>query len=308
MMLNRRGFLAGSAACTLGFVSCAKIYSNPIKRLSITMDDFDLKFDQRLMPLARNQAILDAFSAHNHKAAGFVTGRFVDNDLGHVVLQSWQDAGHMLCNHTYAHMNSSREDSARIKEDILKNEQFLSNYDAYAPYFRFPFLAEGGDMPKIIEYRSFLKAHGLSNAPVTIDSIDWYVSGRMEKRLRAAPQVDTAAYRDYYVKSVMDIANYQHQLAQALGYPEMPHTLLMHHNILNGLYLRDLMDALSADGWQFVDAHDAFDHPIYKLHPTVPTRGRSFLSALAEQNGVEDTGFPKPYYGYGKKTMDRLGL
>lgn len=308
MMLNRRGFLAGSAALSCGLVSCTNTSAIPVKRLSVTMDDFDLNFDKRLTPIARNQGILDAFSAHNHKAAGFVTGRFVDNDLGHVVLQSWQDAGHMLGNHTYTHLNSTDEAPARIKEDILKNVQFLSSYDAYAPFFRFPFLAEGGMMPKITEYRAFLEAQHLSNSPVTIDSIDWYVTSRLEKRLREKPQMDTSGYRDYYIKSVLDIANYKHQLAQDLGYLDMPHTLLVHHNILNGLYLRDLMDALSADGWQFVDARDALAHPIYKLQPTIPTRGRSLLSALAQQNSVEDKGFPKAYYGSGKKTMDALGL
>lgn len=306
MMINRRLFLAGSA--TLAMTACAKASSKPAKTIAITMDDFNLDFDLRLDPMTRNQAILDAFQAHNHKAAGFVTGRFVDSDIGRQVVQSWGDAGHMIANHTFTHMNSSDEDTDVIKADILKNHAVMRDHVGYQPYFRFPFLAEGGTIDKVNDYRAFLEENGFKNAAVTIDSIDWFTTDRLEKRLRADPDADTSRYRDYYVKAVLDIAQYKHNLAVRLGYPDLPHSLLMHHNILNGLYLRDVMDALVADGWQFVDAKDMFRHPVYSLRPTIPNQGRSVLSVLAQERGIADEGFPKAYYGFGKDTMDALGL
>ncbi|WP_371395961.1 polysaccharide deacetylase family protein [Fretibacter rubidus] len=306
MSMNRRGFLVGSAA--LAVTACRTASSKPVKTIAITMDDFNLGFDIRLDSLARNQAILDAFAAHNHKAAGFVTGQFIESDVGRAVVQSWASAGHMLGNHTYTHMNSSDEPVDIIKADILKNHAAMKGYAGYQPYFRFPYLAEGGTMDKVNDYRAFMDANGFKNAPVTIDSIDWYTTDRLEKRLKSDPNTDTSSYGDYYVKAVLEIAQYKHDLAVRLGYPDMPHSLLMHHNILNGLYLRDVMDALVADGWQFIDAETMLTHPVYNLRPNIPNRGRSVLSVLAQERGVADQGFPKAYHGFGKDTMDALGL
>jgi len=303
-MISRRLFLASGAA----LMACKPKADSVQKRLAVTMDDFNLGFNIRLDAQTRNQNILNAFEKHNHKAAGFVTGRFVQSELGQRVLTSWSDAGHMLGNHTFTHLNSTDEDIDVIKADILKNHEWMMSIKGYESYFRFPFLAEGGDIDKVKAYRRFLKANGFSNAHVTIDSIDWYISSRLEARLKDNPNADVSGYRDYYIQSVLDIANYKHQLALDLGFRDLPHSFLVHHNVLNGLYLDDLMTALVADGWRFADAKDMFKHPIYVLEPETPTRGRSLLSALAQENGVADKGFPKAYYGFGEKTMDALGL
>ena len=303
-MLSRRTFLIGGAA----LAGCGSQLTPNGKYLAVTMDDFGLDFNIRMDIETRNKNILEAFAAHNHKAAGFVTGRFVQSSTGKNVLRSWSEAGHMLGNHTYSHMNSSDENADLVIADILKNHDLMKSIKGFEPYFRFPFLAEGGDMEKVQLYRSFLEKQGYSNAAVTIDSIDWYVSSRLEERLKSDSEADISGYRDYYLKSVLAIASYKHQLARALGFYNLPHSLLVHHNILNGLFLGDLMKALAADGWQFVDASEAFKHPIYALKPEVPTRGRSVLSVIAQERGVADEGFPPEYYGFGEKTMDALGL
>lgn len=304
-MLNRRGFIIGALA--LG--GCAPaIVTKPAKRIAVTMDDFNIGFNIRLNPRERNERILEAFAKHNHKAAGFVTGRFVDTKFGEEVVQSWSDAGHMIGNHTYSHMNSSNEDTETIKADILKNDVLLSKYVGYEKIFRFPFLAEGGDLEKISDYRSFMKEQGFQNAAVTMDSIDWYTTDRMEKRLRQDDKADLEPYREYYVEAVVKLAAHFQSLAERVGYPNLPHAMLMHHNILNGLFLDDVLTALKADGWSMVDAKDAFEHPIYKLEPQTPTRGRSLISVLAQEQGITDTGYPEAYRNWGKKTMDALGL
>lgn len=73
------------------------------------------------------------------------------------------------------------------------------------------------------------------------------------------------------------------------------------------LFLKDVMDALAADRGGFVDAKSALGNLFYKLQPKTPHRGRSVLSVLAEEKGVEH-GFPKKYYGFGRKFMESQGL
>jgi len=202
-MMNRRGFIIGALA--LGGCVPA-IVTKPAKRIAVTMDDFNIGFGIRLNPRERNERILDALATHKHKAAGFVTGRMVDNVFGDEVVKSWSNA------------------------------------------------------------------------------------------------------RDYYVEAVLRLANHFQGLAGQVGYPNIPHAMLMHHNILNGLFLNDVLTALKADGWSLIDAKEAFEHPIYKLEPETPTRGRSLLSVLAQEQGIEDTNYPAAYMGWGEKKMDALRL
>lgn len=305
--MKRRGFLKGLGAFSLA--SCAPaVITNDKPKFAITMDDFSLGFNQLLSPKKRNARILEALDKHNHKAVGFVTGRFVDNELGREVIESWSDAGHMIGNHTYSHMNSSEADVAAVKVDILKNHTFLSGYENYQKVFRFPFLAEGGTVEKVANYRAFLKEHEFQNAAVTIDTIDWYTTSRFEKKLNENPSISTKPYRDYYIKSVLELATHFQCLAEALGYNNLPHSMLMHHNILNGLFLDDVLSAMKSAGWELVDAEDTLKHPLYSLEPNTPTRGRSVLSVLALEKGLDTSSFPEAYRGFGEKTMDALGL
>jgi len=226
-MVTRRGFIVGA----LAFGGCAPaVVTSPAKRIAVTVDDFGLGFGVRLNPRERNERILDTFAKHNHKAAGFVTGRFVDSAFGDEIVQSWSDAGHLIGNHSYSHMNSSDEDVQVIKSDILKNDALLSKYTAYEKIFRFPFLAEGGSTEKIADYRAFLKEHGFQNAAVTVDSIDWFTTSRMEARLKEDAEADLEPYRRYYVAAVVALAEHFQNLAEQVGYTDIPHSMLMHHN------------------------------------------------------------------------------
>jgi hypothetical protein len=129
----------------------------------------------------------------------------------------------------------------------------------------------------------------------------------MEARLQQDAQADIKGYGDYYIQFVLDVANQKEDLARRLGYNELPHALLIHHNILNGVFLEAVMDALALDGWDFVDAREMFAHPLYRLTPQTPNRGRSVLSVLAQEAGIAHN-YPKKYYGFGKAEMERLGL
>lgn len=307
--LSRRQLLSMTAGAALA--ACAPrepVPQPPAKKLlAITMDDFNLNFDHRLNRADRNTAILSALAAHNHKAAGFVTGEFADTEFGRKVVQSWNDAGHVIGNHTYRHMNSTQTDADAVKADILKNDAFLAQFSRYNKDFRFPYLAEGGTPEKVADYRAFLDVNGLKNAPVTIDTIDWFVASRLEKRLRDDPKADVSGYRDYYVNSAVELAAQKHDLALRLGYRDLPHTVLVHHNILNGLFLKDVMDAWAAQGWTFIDADVALADPFYDLRPDTPNSGRSMLSVLAQEAGIPHK-FPDAYRGFGKDTMEGLGL
>jgi len=305
-MMDRRIFFGGLAA----LAACADMRSSQKhqKRMAITMDDFDLRFDIGLSRKARHENILGAFDAVGHKAAGFVTGDFADSDWGQDVVQAWLDAGHVIANHTWTHPHAKDTDTANYLADVTKNEAYLDKIPGTSVYFRFPFLDDGRDRTQQVELFAGLAEMDLRNAPVTVDTIDWYATSRMEAALKANPETDLEPYRDYYVNKCVTLAAHWDGVAQALGYKSLPHLTLMHHNVLNGHFLKDVLLALKSDGWAFVDASEALAFSEYHPIPHEPTSGRNWLTLKARETKIEIEPYPEEYQGFGRKTMDALGL
>ena len=157
--------------------------------------------------------------------------------------------------------------------------------------------------------RAFLADHGYRNGAVTIDASDWYIDDRLRKRLDANPKAATAGYGDYYLQHVRDRSAYYDDLSRrALG-RSVKHTLLVHHNVLNELYLGDILDQYKRQGWKLIDAENAYTDRIFNEKPDVLPAGDSLVLALAIQNGKTKPGRYPPEDGvYEAPSMDRLGL
>ena len=305
-MMDRRIFLAGLTALTACRNSNGSMPHR--KKMAITMDDFNLGYETSLSRKARHENILTAFEAVGHKAAGFVTGSFVESQWGQDVVQAWLDQGHMIANHTWTHSHANETETSAYLGDIRKNQAFLDEISGTSDYFRFPFLDDGRDRAQQTQLFSGLTNMGLRNAPVTMDTVDWYTTSRLEAALDADPNTDLAPYRDYYVEMCVTLSNHWDGVAQALGFKSLPHLTLMHHNVLNGHFLKDVLFALKADGWTFIDAEDALAFLPYHPIPSEPTFGRNWLTLKSRETETEIAPFPEQYTGFGRKTMDALGL
>ena len=308
-MISRRHFLASSAALT-AITACAR--KNAPKRFSITMDDFNLNVERRQSITERNEGILEAMAAHNHKGAGFVSGQWVNNEKGRSVIQSWLDGGHVIANHTYTHPHANKLSVADYVADIEKNTAFLSGIEGTTPkLFRFPYLDEGGTLEKRDALREYLRDNGYTNAAVTMDTMDWYIDGRMGDRLKENPDADLSGYRDYYLASALKLAEHYNALAADIGRAGTPHTLLVHHNELNGLFLGDLITHFKANGWELIDAKTTFTNDIFKVQPYTLNKGRSVLSVMEQEAASIEKMERRPFpigKGFGKADMDALGL
>ena len=308
-MMNRRLFLLGLAALSACDEASVVTAASPhVKRMAITMDDFNLDFDIGLSREARNENILEAFDAVNHQAAGFVTGAMVDSTWGQDVLKSWKDRGHLIENHTWSHHHANEVSSETYISDIEENDHFLSDATYDATFFRFPFLDDGKDRHQQEALFAGLNGLRLTNAPVTIDTIDWFTTSRLEARLREDPATDLSPYREYYVEMCVALANHWDAAARALGFASLPHLTLMHHNILNGHFLKDVLLALKADGWVFVDAAAALAFTPYHPIPNEPTHGRNWLTLKSRELDISVPPIPDKYSSFGSKEMDALGL
>ena len=288
--MNRRSFAKSLAVAvsTIGLHGVPSLARKPAPQFSITMDDFHWNNPVKLTAWERNQSILDALKANSIKGALFVVGRNIESGEGKQLLSSWDSAGHLIGNHTYSHRNYNAAQTRidEYQQDILRAESLLKDFPRFQKYFRFPMLKEGDTAAKRDGMRTFLAQHGYRVGHVTIDNSDWLIDQRLTARLKKDATADLKPYRDYYLEHMWDRAEYYDSLAQqVLGRP-VKHTVLMHYNLLNGLFLGDLISMFKAKGWEPIDAKEAFTDPVFSAKPKVLPAGESIVWSLAKEKGT----------------------
>ena len=321
--MNRRKFLSSA----LKTVSCAPLFANSFHalpgaarprtlsaqapQLALTMDDPRLKLDTGLPWSDANSRILKALDSRRIKAALFVCGMRLDEYEGSKLLSAWDRVGHMICNHSYSHLNYGGATSyADFAVDFLKDEKIIAPYQNKTPLFRYPFLKEGDTADKRDRFRALLKESGYRVGHVTIDTSDWYVNQRLAGRLDKQPKSSIQPYRDYLVAHLLDRASFYRQLAIHVVGRDIRHTLLLHYNTLNALVLPDVMAAFETAGWQWIDASLAYQDEVFHSLPKTLPAGESLVWALAKETGRYNARlrYPGEDGAYEETKMNALGL
>lgn len=276
------------------------------------MDDFYWRNPVKQSEHERNQSILDTLNKHSIKAAAFVIGRNIETQEGKDLVAAWDKAGHLIGNHTYSHrnFNAPEADLNAYQEDILRAEGLLKEYARFRKYLRFPMLKEGDTPAKRDGMRSFMSQNGYRNGHVTIDNSDWAIDQRLTARLKKEPNADLKPYRDFYLEHMWARAEYYDSLAQRVAGRPVKHTILTHFNLLNGLFLNDIIQMLKGKGWQPIDAEDAFTDSVFLAQPKVVPAGESIIWSIAKENGTiaKSLRYPAEDSVYENKRMDKLGL
>jgi hypothetical protein len=304
--LRTIGTLAAASALPLSTPAAER------PRIAVTMDDPSTSLSPNISWKEANRNILDTLEKWNLKIALFACGMRIGSPQGKELLGQWDESGHLICNHSYSHFNfnSPQRTYDDFAADFERDEPLITHYHRFTRLFRYPGLKEGDTADKRDRFRDLLKQKGYSVGHVTIDASDWYVDDRMNARLEKQPAADTQPYGNYLVAHLLDRADFYRQLAlDVLGH-EIPHTLLLHHRMINALYLEDVIRAFSDKGWQWIDAHRAFDDPVFKLQPQTLPAGESLVWALAKETGRFDDRlrYPGEDETYEKPKMDSLGL
>lgn len=328
--MKRRKFLS-TAAKTASAAVCSQIVppslhallsaQNPAPKTSpnnavrpqiaLTLDDPTLKLGSVVRWQEANTRILKAIAAKDIRAALFVCGMRVDDADGAKLLGGWDEAGHLICNHSYSHKFYGESTSyADFAVDFLKNEKVIANYRNRTALFRYPFLKEGDTAEKRDRFRALLKERGYRVGHVTIDASDWYVSQRFVDRLGKQPNAPVAPYRDYLIAHLLDRAAFYRQLALDVLGRDIRHTILLHFNPLNAFVLPDVMAAFETAGWQWIDASLAFEDPVFRSQPQIVPAGESLVWALAKETGRfnDRLRYPGEDGEFERPKMDALGL
>jgi len=278
-------------------------------RVAITMDDVQWQMIPALRRSEAEQRLLE----HLGKARAFLfaRGACVDNEHGSKILRQWSAAGHSIGNHTYNHRPLlGKITPEEFEQEILQTEDVLRPYSGFRKWFRFPLLKEGQTREIRDRLRVFLAQHGYRNGSVTIDASDWYYDQRLRERLEKNPGQDVNLYRDSYLNHIWDRAQFYDQLSRDVLGHSVSHTLLIHYNLLNSLFLGDLLEMFRSKGWAIIGADEAFSDPVFERQPDTAPAGESLIWALAKETGKFESRlrYPGEDDVYEKPSLDRLGL
>lgn len=292
--LHRRGFLLAAASLALACRRETRTQPSGVpplpppgargeRRLAITMDDPHTYETPRCTVAERNRLILEQLAARRVQVMLFVCGKRIDSPQGAELLRSFNAAGHLLANHSYSHRNYNDPSSGSelLEHDIARCEALIVGHSGFRRRFRFPLLKEGETQQKRDAARNILRERGYANGHVTIDSSDWAYDNKLIERLQAAPGSELSPFREAYLAHMLDRARYYERLATAVTGHAISHTLLLHHNLLNALFLGDLLDALEREGFRIIAPEQAYADPVFALQPAAVPAGESLIWALA---------------------------
>ena len=281
-------------------------------RIAISIDDPNTGKAPLLLWDNRNENILASLNKYKLQAALFVCGKRIDSEDGQTLIKRWDEEGHLICNHSYSHIyfNSDKVTLETYKIDFLKCDTLIKNYSHYTKLFRYPFLKEGNTIEKRDGFREVLSAYSYKNGYVSVDASDWYINDRMTEKLNTDPNSDLTPYRDYYLEHIYDRTIYYDKLAKKLTGRQIDHVLLIHHSLLNSLFLDELIKMFTDKGWIVINASEAYNDKIYNELPDILPAGESIVWALAKQTGKYDNElrYPGEDSEYEKDKMDKLGL
>lgn len=250
------------------------------RRIAVTIDDLPWARLDEIQPAdlqARHQALLAQLKQAGVPVVGFVNEGKLQVD-GVVrpervqMLRDWLDAGYVLGNHTWSHMDLNAEGVAAFQQDFLRGEQvlrpLLAERGQVPEWMRHPYLRAGRTAEDRAQMDVFFARHGYRIAPVTVDNGEWvwafaYANVLNEQAASPAREALLLQLRRGYVPYMLNkLDYYEAQSVALLGYA-LPQVWLMHANELNAAAFAELVAATRRRGYRFVSLDEAMRDPAY---------------------------------------------
>ena len=251
-----------------------------VREVAVTFDDLPAsRLEGTPAELDRlTRDLLAVVRQHGVPAVGFVNegklfaGTALQADRV-TILRQWVEAGIELGNHTYSHADLHRTTLDDFERDVLKGEKITRDLAKVSGqrfrYFRHPYLHTGLSLQTKLAFETFLKQHGYTVAPVTIDNYEYVFAAAFDRAAAADRPRIRAAYLDYMASVV---AYYEDQSRALLG-RELRQVLLLHANALNAQAFGDLAAQLKGRGYRFITLERALEDPAYALEDTFTGSG-----------------------------------
>lgn len=280
--------------------------SVPQKLIALSFDDAPRGAGAFFDPQDRSGRLIRVLQgAQVPQVAFYVNPGRIGSGPGHVAqLDAYVAAGHVIADHSWSHPKLATVSAAAYLADIDRAETWLKARAGYRPWFRFPYLDEGGpDKAKRDAVRAGLAARGLRHGYATIDGSDWNMEALALAAKQAGKPIDMSALRGLYVETHVDSAAFSDALMRRTLGRSPAQVMLLHETDLAALFVGDLVKALRADGWTIVGNDRAMADPIYAELPDTPYANGTLSEMLAWEKGI--TG-PRWYERNDTKLAGRL--
>ena len=273
------------------------------KRIAFTFDDVPRGRGAFFTPDERTIRLIAGLHKAGVKQAAFyvVPGQIGHDDGtgGEQRIEAYVAAGHVIADHSFTHPHLNELSVPDYMANVDRAEAWLKGREGRRPWFRYPFLDEGGDdRAKVAAVRAALKARGLHNGYATVDGSDWNVEALTADAVKAGKKIDMAALRELYVSTMVGAADFADRLAIKTWHRQPAQVIVLHETDIAALYIADLVAALRKDGWKIVTADEAYADPISRLAPNVPSANGTLLELAAWEKGI-----PKPRW-YERNDID----
>ena len=273
------------------------------KRIAFTFDDVPRGRGAFFTPDERTKRLIAGLHKAGIKQAAFylVPGQIGHDDgiCGEQRIAAYVAAGHVIADHSFTHPHLNELSAADYMSNVDKAEAWLKGRVGRRPWFRYPFLDEGGDdKAKVAAVRSALKERGLRNGYATVDGSDWNIEGRAADAVKGGKKIDMDALRNLYVETMVGAADFADQLSQKTWGRQPAQVIVLHETDVAALFIADLAAALRKDGWTIITADEAYSDPISELAPNVPYANGTMVELAAWEKGL-----PKPRW-YERNDLD----
>ena len=225
----------------------------------------------------RFMQIVQSLTDNHVPATGFVIGGAIGTGDWEL-LEAFHNAGFIIGNHTYSHLNLNQTPAEKYIEGITRTDHVLTPLLSHPKYFRYPYLAEGkGESKALVQH--YLAENDYIEAPVTIDSKDYRFNEQLYHiAYRARPQ-----YLPQLKQRYLDYIWHETERAEKRT-KEQPvkQILLLHANLLNSHCLNDILLMYKEHGYRFISLSEALANPApaIVIAPSPETTPEAFSNEL----------------------------
>ncbi len=218
------------------------------------------------------RSITDVLKQHHAPAVAFVNEiklqvpDQIDMRVG--LLDLWLDAGVLLGNHTYSHLDLNKNPEAKCEDEVIRGEvvsrRLTKARGLDYKYFRHPFLRTGANLDQKNAFEAFLKSRGYVVAPVTNENLDWLFNTVYQQALKDDDHdLANRVLAAYLVHTDVELDYYEKMVQMEFG-RNIAHIMLLHANRLNGIMLDQVLAKFEARGYRFITVDEALKDPAYQ--------------------------------------------
>lgn len=225
---------------------------------------------------------------------GFIVASQLEGDPdGALALRLWVEGGQPLANHTYTHLDLTKNSVEDFQREIRRNEpalELLMPPDGRLAaaghdwrWFRYPYLHEGDTLEKRRAVRAFLAANHYRVAQTTLDWEDYIWNS---SHARCWLKKDDAAIqwlRESYLTAAREFIRFQVRNSRAVFGRDINHVMLLHLGSFSSHILPDLFKLLKEENFEIVTLEEAQKDPAYDYDPDIGEPRGGTLTELGMQ-------------------------